>query len=216
MNEGKDKKRSIFFIYSQINENILKIELKFDNKQINIKDLNLKYEKKNYEKDKNNLTIFEISLENKKLLKFQIELKTKDKKNFNSKEKYTIMKDKDLFIFNIIFLGYEERYLLNHNNNAALLKKKAISLLEQFNIFNKYLNEIGKSIIEKNSTKEILVTDSIKLLTKNKDDFNFGFFLTLFREIYSYNTVKRLLTIFDIKKITINKNIDPIAYESIL
>ena len=141
---------------------------------------------------------------------------TNEKKRFNSQEDYSIKKNKDLFIYNLEFKGYIENNWLFFNKEVKAPEKKQLTMMEQFSIFNKYLNEKGLAKIEKGSTKEILVNDSIAILTKNKTNFDFDLFLCLFREIYFYSSIKRLLTIFNIKKISINKKIEPKLYEKIL
>ena len=138
---------------------------------------------------------------------------TIDKKTFISQED---RKDKDLFIYNLEFKNYVENNWLFFNKEVKAPEKKKLTMMEQFSIFSKYLNEKGLAKIEKGSTKEILVNDSIAILTKNKNNFDFDLFLGLFREIYFYSSIKRLLIIFNIKKININKNIDPKLYEKIL
>ena len=83
-------------------------------------------------------------------------MKTNDKKKFTSKEEYTIKKDKDLFIYNLEFNGYVEKYLFIFNNDVKPPEKKQLTMMEQFSIFSKYLNDNGLAKIEKGSTKELL------------------------------------------------------------
>ena len=214
------KQRSIYFIYSQSKNNIYQINFKPKEDKVDIKELNLKYDKKDIDnaQNKNIVTIFEISFSLKKsLLKFYLEMYTIDKKKkFDSQEEYIIKKDKDLFIYNLEFKGYVEKNWFIFKNDVKPPDKKQLTMMEQFSIFSKYLNDKGLAKIEKGSTKEILVNDSIAILTKNKENFDFDLFLGLFREIYFYSSIKRLLTIFNIKKININKNIDSNQYSKIL
>ncbi len=208
------KQQSIYFIYSQIKNNILQIQFKPKNENFNINELNLKYNQKNIINAKNeNIinTIFEISFSlQKSLLKFYLEMNTIDKNRFISQEEYSIKKDKDLFIFNLEFKGYEN-YLLYFNTS----EKKQLSMKEQFEIFNNYLKEKINEKIEKVSIKEILINDTIAILNKNKKNFDFDLFLCLFREIYFCGTLKKLLSVFDMKKININNNIDFKQFENI-
>ena len=206
--EGEKKQRSIYFIYSQIKNNKCQIKFKVKEEKYKAFESNLKYKKKDIPNDqnKNLVTIFEISFYlEKTLLKFYLEMSTNDNKRFVSQEEYSLKKDKDLFIYNLEFKGYKAP------------EKKQLTMMEQFSIFSNYLNEKGIAKIEKGSTKETLVNDSIAILTKNKNNFDFDLFLGLFREIYFNSSIKRLLTIFNIKKINFNKkNIDPKKYEKIL
>ena len=216
--EGEKKQRSIYFIYSQITNNEHQIKFKVKDKKFKAFESNLKYNKKDIPNAQN--TIFEISFNlEKDFLKFKLEMVTNDNKRFVSQKEYLIRKDKDLFIYNLEFKDYHERnwytlYIYNKIDKAP--EKKQLTMMEQFSIFSNYLNEKGLAKIEKGSTKETLVNDSISILTKKKDNFDFDLFLGLFREIYFYSSIKRLLTIFNIKKININKNIDPKLYEKIL
>ena len=217
--EGEKKPRSIYFIYSQTKDNVEQIKFRVKDEKNKAFENYLNYYKKNIQIDqnKNIISIFEISFYlEKALLKFYLEMHTFDRKRFTSQEEYSIKKDKDLFIFNLEFKNYVDKYLFFFDNNVKPPEKKQLTFVEQFTIFNKYLNEKGLAKIEKGSTKEILVNDSIAILTKNKTNFDFDLFLCLFREIYFYNSIKRLLTIFNIKKININKKIDPKLYEKIL
>ena len=217
--EGEKKPRCIYFIYSQTKDNIENIKFKVKEEKNKAFENYLNYYKKNIKNDqnKNIISIFEISFYlDKALLKFYLEMHTFDRKRFTSQEEYSIKKDKDLFIYNLEFKGYVDKYLFFFDNNVKPPEKKQLTMMEQFSIFNKYLNEKGLAKIEKGSTKEILVNDSIAILTKNKNNFDFDLFLCLFREIYFYSSIKRLLTIFNLKKININKNIDPKLYEKIL
>ncbi len=218
--EVEKNTRSIYFIYSQTKNNIYQIKFKVKEEKYKSFELNLKYNQKNIEneKNKNIITIFEISFYlEKNLLKFYLEMSTIDNKKYISKEEYLIKKDKDLFIYNLEFKDYFDKYLFLFDNNDKPPEKKQLSMMEQFLIFINYLNEKGNMKFEKGSKKEILVNDSITMLSKNKTNFDFNFFLCLFREIYFYSSIKRLLTVFNIKKINnINKNIDPKQYEKIL
>ena len=207
------EQRSIYFIYAQTKDNILQIQFKAKEEKFNTNKLNLKYNKKNIEnaQNKNIISIYEISLSLKKaLLKFYLEMFTIDKNKFISQEEYSIKKDKDLFIYNLEFKGYVDKYLLYFNKEE---KPAKLTMMEQFDIFNKYLKENNIKKIEKGSTKEILINDTIAILNKNNLDFDL--FLSLFREIYFHSLIKRLLTIFNIKKVIINKNIDSKQFEII-
>ena len=209
--------RSIYFIYSQTKNNIYQIKFIPKEETFNINELNLKYNQKNITKNKNIIIIFEISFHlQKSILKFYLEMFTIDKIKFISQEEYKIKKDKDLFIYNLEFKDNEDRnWLIFNNNDVKPPEKKQLSMMEQFNIFIQYLKEKNDRKIEKGSTKENLINDTIAILIKNKENFDFDLFLGLFREIYNYGYLKRLLTIFNIKKININKNIDPKLYENI-
>ncbi len=217
--EGEKRPRCIYFIYSQTKDNIEHIKFRVKDEKNKAFENYLNYYKKNIQIDqnKNIISIFEISFYlEKTLLKFYLEMHTFDRKRFASQEEYSIKKDKDLFIYNLEFKGYVDKYLFFFDNNVKPPEKKQLTFVEQFSIFNKYLNEKGLAKIEKGSTKEILVNDSIAILTKNKTNFDFDLFLCLFREIYFYSSIQRLLTIFNIKKININKKIDPKLYDKIL
>ena len=208
-----ENKSSIYFIYSQLKDNILQINFKTKEKQFNLKELNLKNYKKNIikEQNKNIISIFEISLTLEKLLKFYLEINTKDNKNFESEKEYLIKKNEDLFIYNLEFKDYDEKNLFfNKEENPP--EKKQLTMKEQFSIFNEYLKEKGQAKIEKGSKKEHLINDTIEIISKNKN-FDFDFFLCLFKETYFYNRIKTLLNIFNIKKINVHKNIELKQYE---
>ena len=212
-----NNQRSIYFIYSQTKNNIYQIKFIPKEETFNINELNLKYNQKNIHKNKNIIIIFEISFHlQKSILKFYLEMYTIDKIKFISQEEYKIKKDKDLFIYNLEFKDNEDRnWLIFNNNDVKPPEKNVLTIMEQFNIFIQYLKEKNDRKIEKGSTKENLINDTIAILIKNKENLDFDLFLGLFREIYNYGYLKRLLTIFNIKKININKNIDPKLYENI-
>ena len=56
-----NNQRSIYFIYIQTKNNINEIKFKTIDEKFDIKELNLKYNQKNIDENKNIITIFEIS-----------------------------------------------------------------------------------------------------------------------------------------------------------
>ena len=189
------KQRSIYFIYTQTKNNIDQIKFKPKDDKFDIKELNLKYDQKNIDNNKNIITIFEISFSlQKESLNFYLEMNTIDKKKFVSKEEYSITKEKDIFIYNLEFKNYE---------------KTQFSIFEQFNFFSQFLKEKNET-----NSKENLIKETIAILNKNKENFDFDFFLCLFKEIFFTDSLKKLFSIFDVAKIKFNKNFEPKLYEN--
>ena len=159
-----------------------------------------KYKDKEQEKEKESTILLLSSTFNPSKLKSDKKYQMTLQKSFISNE-FQLFKG-DNFLFNIIFekkssiLGF----MFSKQNPPETI---ILTDREQFSYF---VNEYIKSNkLQQSPSKENLNRDVVKLFDGS---FNFGFYLDVFKEIYTSKFIKNLLSKFKIEKIKLPENLE--------
>ena len=198
----------IFFVFVQ-NKEIADIQIK----DINSFKNELKKVKKVYtaEIDKKKADLYAILF--KKLTKFEkftlLFLDKNNKKLYNS-EDIKFKSDIDNFIYD--FKIYGETGTLVKFFTVGLYNSKEYEFIklkksEQFKIFLHYIDEKYTKIISPGNQKDNLITQTILLIAKSKENISFPLYLTIFREIYRFPKIISLLRLFNLDKFSFDEKI---------
>ena len=125
-------------------------------------------------------------------------------------EKITFKNDADNFIYDIkIFedTGAFKKIITFGIYNTKEHEYFKLNKSEQFKIFINYLDKTYGKVIAPNNQKDNLLTQTIMLIAKEKDNISFALYLTIFKEIFRFPKISSLLKIFKIEKLSFDEKI---------